>query len=62
MNLWEIMEAVEARIKHLEPLRQPGAVDLGPDDNAVDQDALFAELAALESIAAHAYAQYGAIL
>lgn len=39
-----------ARIAHLEQLRQPGPVDLGPDDNDTDQDTLFAELAMLETI------------
>jgi hypothetical protein len=39
-----------ARCEHLEALRQPGAVDLGEEDNATDQDTLFAELALLESV------------
>lgn len=40
---------VIARVEHLEPLRQPGPVDLG-DDNETAQDDLFAELASLESL------------
>jgi hypothetical protein len=40
---------VIARVEHLEQLRQPGAVDLD-DDNETDQDTLFAELSALESL------------
>lgn len=42
---------LDARIKHLEKLRTPGPVDLGPADNANDQDSLFQELAALERLA-----------
>lgn len=42
---------VIARIEHLQALRQPGPIDLG-DDNDTDQDALFAELAELEALAA----------
>lgn len=42
-----------ARIEHLQQLRQPGPVDLG-DDNDTDQDTLFAELTALEKLAAEA--------
>lgn len=41
---------VIARVEHLEQLRQPGPVDLGPDDSAEDQDDLFRELAGLESV------------
>ena len=37
-----------ARVEHLEQLRQPGPVDLGPYDNECAQDDLFAELATLE--------------
>jgi hypothetical protein len=40
---------VMGRVEHLEQLRQPGAVDLG-DDNETDQDSLFAELATLEKL------------
>lgn len=40
-----------ARIEHLEPIRTAGPVDLG-DDNDTDQDSLFSELDALESIMA----------
>ncbi len=41
-----------ARIEQLSALREPGPVDLGDDDdNATDQDQLFAELAALEALA-----------
>ena len=50
MTLYEIMSEINARIEHLSALRQPGPVDLGPDDNEVDQDSLFRELAALEAI------------
>lgn len=39
------------RINHLRQLRQPGPVDLGPEDNDTDQDQLFAELADLERLA-----------
>lgn len=40
-----------ARVEQLEPIRQPGAVDLGNyDDNHTAQDDLFAELATLESL------------
>lgn len=42
---------VIARIEHLSQLEQPGPVDLGPEDNAVDQDSLFAELRALRALA-----------
>lgn len=38
------------RIEHLRQLRQPGPVDLGPEDNEQAQDDLFAELAALEKL------------
>lgn len=48
-NLIDIRDVI-ARVEHLEPLRQPGPVDLGPDDNAMAQDDLFAELAALETL------------
>lgn len=41
---------VIARVEYLELLRQPGPVDLGDDDNEIDQDTLFAELAMLESL------------
>jgi hypothetical protein len=42
-----------ARVEQLEPLRQPGPVDLGNDeDNEAPQDELFAELATLESVLA----------
>ena len=40
---------VTDRVEHLEPLRQPGPVDLGPDNEA-NQDDLFAELEALENL------------
>jgi hypothetical protein len=41
------------RVETLEELRQPGPVDLGDEeDNAADQDSLFAELAALETLMA----------
>lgn len=40
---------VIARVEHLEPIREPGAQDLG-DDNDTDQDSLFAELKTLESL------------
>jgi hypothetical protein len=40
---------VIARVEHLRQLREPGAVDLG-EDNATDQDTLFSELTALESL------------
>lgn len=39
------------RINHLRQLRQPGPVDLGPEDNGTDQDQLFAELSELERLA-----------
>lgn len=42
---------IVARIAHLSKLRTPGPVDLGPVDNANDQDSLFAELASLEGLA-----------
>jgi hypothetical protein len=45
---------VIARIEHLQQLRHPGPVDLGPEDNATDQDSLFAELATLEALAEEA--------
>jgi hypothetical protein len=67
-NFQDVIDSrdVIARIEHLEQLRQPGPVDLG-EDNAADQDSLFAELAALEKLAAEAeqYAddwEYGAQL
>lgn len=41
---------VIARVEHLRELRQPGPVDLGPDDNEQAQDELFAELASLEGL------------
>jgi hypothetical protein len=55
------------RIAHLEQLEQPGAVDLGADDNEQAQDDLFAELKALRALAdeASGYAadwQYGEAL
>lgn len=43
---------VIARVEHLEQLEQPGAVDLGPEDNAQAQDDLFAELATLRKLLA----------
>ena len=42
------------RIEHLRQLRQPGPVDLCDGDNETPQDELFAELAALEKLAAEA--------
>jgi len=39
-----------ARVAHLSKLRQPGAVDLGRDDNECDQDSLFRELSSLENV------------
>jgi hypothetical protein len=52
MTLFEITGEIEARIKHLSALRQPGPVDLGPEDNETDQDSLFAELGTLEAMLA----------
>lgn len=52
MNLDGIRSEIEARIEHLSALHQPGPVDLGPDDNEMDQDTLFAELRALGSMLA----------
>lgn len=43
---------VIARVEHLEQLEQPGAVDLGAEDNAQAQDDLFAELATLRALLA----------
>jgi hypothetical protein len=45
---------VIARIEHLRQLRQPGPVDLGPQDNKQAQDDLFEELSALERLAEEA--------
>lgn len=42
-------DELQARADHLAQLEQPGPVDLGVDDNAVPQDGLFAELAALRA-------------
>jgi xanthine dehydrogenase iron-sulfur cluster and FAD-binding subunit A len=52
MRLDEIVYEIEARIEHLSALRQPGPVDLGPEDNYMDQDTLFAELSTLEAMLA----------
>jgi hypothetical protein len=48
-DIIDIRDIIE-RVEHLEQLRQPGSVDLGPEDNEADQDSLFAELATLESL------------
>lgn len=46
-DVLDIRDIIE-RIEHLRQLRQPGPVDLGDDDNELNQDELFAELASLE--------------
>lgn len=38
------------RVEHLEPLRTPGPIDLGGEDNEQAQDDLFAELNTLEKL------------
>lgn len=43
---------VIARVEHLQNLRTPGPVDLGPEDNAQAQDDLFEELNTLENLLA----------
>jgi len=43
------VDCLTERADHLAQLEQPGAVDLGVDDNATDQDTLFAELAAIRA-------------
>jgi hypothetical protein len=46
----DVRDMIE-RVEQLEPLRQPGPVDLGnEEDNEAAQDDLFAELATLESV------------
>lgn len=43
---------VIARIAHLAQLEQPGPVDLGDEDNDIDQDTLFYELRDLRALSA----------
>lgn len=56
-DILDIRDIIE-RIEHLRQLRQPGPVDLGPEDSEQAQDDLFAELASLESFVSQ-FAGYG---
>lgn len=60
-NMDDVIDSrdVIARIEHLEQLRQPGPVDLGPEDSACDQDSLFHELKTLEAFMAQMCDQGG---
>jgi hypothetical protein len=45
----DVRDVIE-RVEHLEPIREPGPVDLGSEDNENSQDDLFAELSGLEKL------------